>query len=488
MKYHNELYRFLRLSLSSLALYGVSVSMAAAAPVSGKEYRVELLPSLVSGAGTSVDVNELGVATGKSRGIIDGLSVDVVVLWGADGKVVQIDFIGQENYTAGRAINNVGHIVGQLNTLGPSLWANTQRTQLLGLDNTFIPGFANDIDDDNLIVGCIRKKVGETNDYLPTFWHNSQTAQLIPGAATDTPGCANAINNFSHITGSATINGITHAVIWRDNFMVELAIPQGFSSCEGKEINDAGWVVGSCQNSQGDPQPVLWLDGAVIVLNNKTGVAYDVNNAGEVLAYAGVPFAGGAPFIWRDGVVQDLSKFVEGSSVLVAINDNGVIVGDSYRLTPITNSAETDLSITMQDSSDPILKSELLSYSINVTNKGPADATGVTVIDTLPKDITFEAVIASQGNCIPISSTVKGRGNKTTIVTTGVNCALGNLANGNIASIEIVIRPNSTGANTNNANVSATEGDFDLTNNVAAETTIVEDSTDGKLCRGKNCN
>lgn len=148
--------------------------------------------------------------------------------------------------------------------------------------------------------------------------------------------------------------------------------------------------------------------------------------------------------------------------------------------------AETDLSITMQDSPDPVSKSELLTYNINVTNNGPDDATGVTLTDTLPNDITFESVTTSQGSCAPITK-IKGKGKKTTIETTGVDCTLGSLINGATASVDIVLRPNSAGTSTNSASVSAAEDDSDLTNNSASEATTVEDTGRVKPCKGKKC-
>jgi len=134
-------------------------------------------------------------------------------------------------------------------------------------------------------------------------------------------------------------------------------------------------------------------------------------------------------------------------------------------------SVQTDLSLTIDDKPRPVQKSELLTYSLIVTNIG-ADATGVTLTDTLPADITFESVTTSQGTCTPTNVF-----NGNTFTTTGVGCVLGNMADGTSANVEIVIRPNVAGTIWNSASVSATEDDPTLSNNSVTRGTLVQDTS-----------
>ncbi|HKY43589.1 MAG TPA: PQQ-dependent sugar dehydrogenase, partial [Pyrinomonadaceae bacterium] len=102
-----------------------------------------------------------------------------------------------------------------------------------------------------------------------------------------------------------------------------------------------------------------------------------------------------------------------------------------------------------------------LSYRITATNNGPAAATNVTVTDTLPGGVAFVSATSTQGSC-------SGTG--------PINCNLGSLTVGASAIVTIVVTPSSPGQITNSATVSATESDFDSTNNTASTTTVIQSS------------
>jgi uncharacterized repeat protein (TIGR01451 family) len=127
---------------------------------------------------------------------------------------------------------------------------------------------------------------------------------------------------------------------------------------------------------------------------------------------------------------------------------------------------QTDLSLTIQDSPIPANVNEPITYRLTITNTG-ADATGVRLTDTLPSSVTFESVTSTQGSCTPTIS--------------GVDCALGNLADGASANVDIVVIPNVASTISNTASVSANEDDPTLSNNSATQLTLVQDSGGGTL-------
>jgi len=124
---------------------------------------------------------------------------------------------------------------------------------------------------------------------------------------------------------------------------------------------------------------------------------------------------------------------------------------------------QTDLSLTIQDNPRTATLNEPLTYTLTATNIG-TDATGVTLTDTLPPSVTLESVTTSQGSCTP--------------TTTGVDCALGNMADGTSATVVIVVIPNVAATIWNNASVSANEDDPTLSNNSVTRATLVQDNGD----------
>jgi uncharacterized repeat protein (TIGR01451 family) len=125
----------------------------------------------------------------------------------------------------------------------------------------------------------------------------------------------------------------------------------------------------------------------------------------------------------------------------------------------VVSPSSADLSITKTASPNPAQSGATLSYRIVATNNGPANATNVTVVDTLPAGITFGSAVATQGNC-------NGSG--------PVNCSLGNLPARSSAIVTIVVTPGAPGQLTNSATVNANEDDFDSTNNTASTTTLIQ--------------
>ena len=121
-----------------------------------------------------------------------------------------------------------------------------------------------------------------------------------------------------------------------------------------------------------------------------------------------------------------------------------------------------DLSIFKWAEPDPAPTSSELTYTLNVSNFGPDDATGVTVTDTLPPQVTF--VSASTG-CFFASGVV--------------TCALGALAGNDSTQATITVTtPSTTGTISNTATVAGNETDPDTTNNESTIETLVRDPAD----------
>jgi uncharacterized repeat protein (TIGR01451 family) len=109
-----------------------------------------------------------------------------------------------------------------------------------------------------------------------------------------------------------------------------------------------------------------------------------------------------------------------------------------------------DVEITKIAEPDPVVAGELVTYTVVVTNAGPAEAQGVQVVDLLPDGVELVSVEASQGACVD-----------------GVVCDLGTLGIGARATVTIVVQVDSgqTAALVNLALVSTSNPDPDDGNN-----------------------
>ena len=144
---------------------------------------------------------------------------------------------------------------------------------------------------------------------------------------------------------------------------------------------------------------------------------------------------------------------------------------ENVSINPSAIISSTDLAITKltDPQAAPVQSGDLLTYFINVENKGLITATGVTVTDILPLNASLVSVLQSQGTySVGANSTL--------------TFALGNLAPGStaLAAIQItnLVSPSFVGRLTNTASVTSTVTDPILANNTSTVVTEVTDGTD----------
>jgi uncharacterized repeat protein (TIGR01451 family) len=140
-----------------------------------------------------------------------------------------------------------------------------------------------------------------------------------------------------------------------------------------------------------------------------------------------------------------------------------------------TVNPSADLAITKAASHSSIPVGETLLYTLEVTNNGPSDATGVTVVDNLPATASFVSATTTQGACSQANGVV--------------TCLLGDKAAGSApVTIEIAVvpvEPDTTLVNT--ANVTAEEFDPATGNNSASVSTAVLFGTQAFITNTPNC-
>jgi uncharacterized repeat protein (TIGR01451 family) len=134
------------------------------------------------------------------------------------------------------------------------------------------------------------------------------------------------------------------------------------------------------------------------------------------------------------------------------------IHGWAVELEVFRDPPKADLSLTAVATSNPVTVSNELVLTLAVSNAGPATATGVRLMDTLPAPLVFVSATTSQGSCAQAAGVV--------------TCDLGSLVNGGTASVTIRARALCEASVTNVAGVTANEGDAEPGNNTVRDEAI----------------
>ncbi|NJO07048.1 MAG: DUF11 domain-containing protein [Chloroflexaceae bacterium] len=162
-----------------------------------------------------------------------------------------------------------------------------------------------------------------------------------------------------------------------------------------------------------------------------------------------------------------LSDLLPGTTYyyrVIAGNRTGTTRGAIRTFTTSTDQTEgADLTVSQTDTLFPVA-GRPMTYTIIVRNNGPLDATGVTLVDTLPESISFGSVSPTPPTC-QFAIYEPDENN--------IYCALGTLAARTSRIIMLVVTPNRAGTITNTVAVRAEQFDPNRFNNTASIATPV---------------
>ena len=149
------------------------------------------------------------------------------------------------------------------------------------------------------------------------------------------------------------------------------------------------------------------------------------------------------------------------SARLVTLPSTATQCLSATELSEVTNfSVSADLTIAKTASSPSVTSGQAFSYTLTVTNNGPATATSVTVTDPLPAGVTFVSAPSTGGwTCGQAAGTV--------------TCTMPTLAAGPAAPITINVTAGAPGGVSNTATVSAASSDANPANNSANATVFI---------------
>jgi uncharacterized repeat protein (TIGR01451 family) len=154
------------------------------------------------------------------------------------------------------------------------------------------------------------------------------------------------------------------------------------------------------------------------------------------------------PTISDDGLV---TAFQSGADNLVPNANGGIFVHDDR--------PATDLSVGTSDSPDPVSKGSTLTYTVVVTNQGPASATAVQLTDQLSTSVRFVSVTSTAGSCSQADGIVI--------------CSLGEIGNGGSVTVTINVTARRTGTAVNTVQVGSSSPDPNFANNTDSEETVI---------------
>ncbi len=182
--------------------------------------------------------------------------------------------------------------------------------------------------------------------------------------------------------------------------------------------------------------------------------------AGATYAWTG---AGGYSSSAQNPVIPFASPADAGNYSLV-VSANGCVSSTST-VTVVVVDCTADLSVTKTVNNPTPLIGQEISFTIQVSNAGPNDATGVVVTDILQSGYTYVSSSATAGSYDPL---------------TGI-WLIGALADGQTIQLIVNVTVNPTGEYSNTAVISGNEPDGNTTDNNAA---VVPQPTDFHIPEG----
>lgn len=126
-----------------------------------------------------------------------------------------------------------------------------------------------------------------------------------------------------------------------------------------------------------------------------------------------------------------------------------------------TVEAVAALSITKQNTPDPVRAGEPVTYVVTVHNDGPSTAAGVTMTDTLPDNAAFVGMVVDASCTPPAVDAVGGE----------LSCAIGDIASGGQRAVSYRVRPLALPQGQSYAG-------YVMTNVAEANTTTLDDNGD----------
>ncbi|GET42619.1 DUF3466 family protein [Microseira wollei] len=254
-------------------------------------------PRALYGYAFATAINNLGQMLGNSYTYFSGYGQNRAFVWEKGSDMINLGTLGSGyygfSYTYGKAINDLGQVVGYSSTTD-------------GQDRAFL-------------------------------WEKN-SGMINLGTLGGNYSIATAINNYGQVIGSSnTANGQYRAFVWeKSSGMSDLGTLGGGYSI-ATAINNYGQVIGGSTTADGQSRPFFWDKSSGMVnlgtLGGNSSSARAINNYGQVIGSSNTADGQFRPFFWeKSSGISDLNDLVSAPGWIlegvVDINNAGQIVGN----------------------------------------------------------------------------------------------------------------------------------------------------------------
>ena len=452
------------------------------------------VPETAGGAATQLlTFNFNGTPTSQAGGGVDFSNVGAIELTfegvtAVDGMVSMVGVIGlttkTADFTAYEKIN-----------LGDRVWNDANNNSQLdngeqGISGVKLNLFV-DADGNNQFTPGVDTFVATTNtngtghyqftDLLPGQYvvqvdaSNFNAGQALEGLKSSTGSAVdpdNGVDNDDNGTALAGYGVVSQALslIAANNtvdfgfFGFDLVLDKSIEQTSATPLEELEYTVRIINDGPSTAMNVSFLDELPAGVTYKS---YTIDKAGVTLAYANGKLTGSLGNMAAGAVIVVKIKVdVKASATGTLLNKAEVSAPDEENILNNMDEVEipvvpkVDLAVDKIDSKDPVKPGETFTYTVTVANNGPSNATGVTVVDTLP---------ATGVTYLSSSRAVSVDGRELTY-------DLGNVASGATVTFTITVQVNQgfSGTLLNEVIVSANEDETTYANNEDTEPTVVK--------------
>jgi uncharacterized repeat protein (TIGR01451 family) len=452
------------------------------------------VPETAGGAATQLlTFNFNGTPTSQAGGGVDFSNVGAIELTfegvtAVDGMLSMVGVIGlttkTADFTAYEKIN-----------LGDRVWNDANNNSQLdngeqGISGVKLNLFV-DADGNNQYTPGVDTFVATTNtngtghyqftDLLPGQYivqvdaSNFNAGQALEGLKSSVGSAVdpdNGVDNDDNGTALAGYGVVSQALslIAANNsvdfgfFGFDLVLDKSIEQTSATPLEELEYTVRIINDGPSTAMNVSFLDELPAGVTYKS---YTIDKAGVTLAYANGKLTGNLGNMAAGAVIVVKIKVdVKASATGTLLNKAEVSAPDEENILNNKDEVEipivpkVDLAVDKIDSKDPVKPGETFTYTVTVVNNGPSNATGVTVVDTLP---------ASGVTYVSSSRAVSVNGRELTY-------DLGGVASGATVTFTITVQVNQgfSGTLLNEVEVSANEDETTYANNKDTEPTVVK--------------